>query len=433
MKLKSVEKKDDKLVLQVKVEGNEFEAAVNKVYNKAKKNIVIPGFRKGKAPRALVEGMYGSDVFYEDAINDIAPEAYEVGMEGCTEYRVVGRPAITNYKISDKKKQLTLEFTIALDPEVELGQYKGLEVYKASAEVTEEEIDKDIANVQKRNSRIAVVEREAKEGDTANIDFDGYLDGKRFDGGKAEGHDLVLGSGQFVPGFEEQVIGMKAGEEKDIDITFPENYHAELAGKAVVFKVKVNEVKETILPELDDDFAKDVSEFDTMAEYRESIKTKISESKNNEIESNFRNLALKKAADNMTVTLPAEMVDERVENVMRDYESNAVQNGFNFDQYLGMMGMDRNSFAAVVRPSAENDLKTEVMLNKIVEVENIEVSEEEIENEYKTASELYNMEIEKLKEFVSVEAISADIKVRKAADLIVESAVVTDKPESEEE
>ena len=430
MKLKSVEKKDDKLVLQVKVEGSEFESAVNKVYNKAKKNIVIPGFRKGKAPRAIVEGMYGSDVFYEDAINEIAPEAYEVGMEGC-EYRVVGRPAISNYKISDKKKQLTLEFTVALYPEAELGQYKGLEVYKANAEVTEEEIDKDIANVQKRNSRIAVVDREAKEGDTANIDFDGYLEGKRFDGGKAEGHDLVLGSGQFVPGFEEQVIGMKAGEEKDIDITFPENYHAELAGKAVVFKVKVNEVKETILPELDDDFAKDVSEFDTMAEYRESIKTKISETKNNEIENAFRTLALKKAADNMTVTLPAEMIEERVENIMRDYASNCRQQGIEFDQYLGMMGMDQNSFAAVIRPSAENDLRTEVMLNKIAEVEAIEATEEELENEYKTASELYGMDVEKLKELVSAETISADIKVRKAADIIVESAVVTDKPEEE--
>ena len=430
MKLKSLEKKDDKLVLQVKVEGSEFESAVNKVYNKAKKNIVIPGFRKGKAPRAIVEGMYGSDVFYEDAINEIAPEAYEVGMEGC-EYRVVGRPAISNYKISDKKKQLTLEFTVALYPEAELGQYKGLEVYKANAEVTEEEIDKDIANVQKRNSRIAVVDREAKEGDTANIDFDGYLEGKRFDGGKAEGHDLVLGSGQFVPGFEEQVIGMKAGEEKDIDITFPENYHAELAGKAVVFKVKVNEVKETILPELDDDFAKDVSEFDTMAEYRESIKTKISETKNNEIENAFRTLALKKAADNMTVTLPAEMIEERVENIMRDYASNCRQQGIEFDQYLGMMGMDQNSFAAVIRPSAENDLRTEVMLNKIAEVEAIEATEEELENEYKTASELYGMDVEKLKELVSAETISADIKVRKAADIIVESAVVTDKPEEE--
>jgi len=432
MKLKSVEKKDDKLVLQVKVEGSEFESAVNKVYNKAKKNIVIPGFRKGKAPRAIVEGMYGSDVFYEDAINEIAPEAYEVGMEG-SEYRVVGRPSITNYKISDKKKQLTLEFTVALYPEAELGQYKGLEVYKASAEVTEEEIDKDIANVQKRNSRISVVEREAKEGDTANIDFDGYLDGKRFDGGKAEGHDLVLGSGQFVPGFEEQVIGMKAGEEKNIDITFPENYHAELAGKAVVFKVKVNEVKETILPELDDDFAKDVSEFDTMAEYRESVKTKIAETKNNEIENAFRTLALKKAADNMTVTIPAEMIEERVENIMRDYAANCRQQGIEFDQYLGMMGMDQNSFAAVIRPSAEGDLRNEVMLNKIAEVENFEVSEEELENEYKTASELYGMEIEKLKELVSAETISADIKVRKAADLIVESAVVTAKPETEEE
>ncbi len=433
MDVKNIEKNENgKLNFKVEIEKAAFEAAINRAYQKAKKDIMVPGFRRGKAPRMVIEGMYGTDVFYEDAVNEIAPEAYEAGMDEA-KVRTVGKPAIVDFAVSEEKT-LTIEFQVTLYPEAELGQYKGLEIYKEAVVVTDEEVDKELERVQKRNARILTVEREAQNGDTVNIDYDGYKDGVRFDGGKDEGYDLVLGSNSFVPGFEEQLIGMKAGEEKDLDITFPENYHEGLAGAAVVFKVKVNEVKESQLPELDDDFAKDVSEFDTIAEYKASIKENLTTSKEHYVENEFNSAAIEKAAENMKCSIPAEMVEDHVDNMVGDYKQNCAMQGFEFDQYLAMMGMDEQSFRGVMRPSAEAQARTEVLLETVAEAEGIEVTEEEIEAEYQKAADSYQVELEKVKTFIAAELITRDIKVRKAAEVIYNSAVATDvKPEAESE
>ena len=433
MDVKNIEKKENgKLGFQVEVDSAAFEAAVNKAYLKAKKDIYVPGFRKGKAPRMVIEGMYGPEVFYEDAVNEIAPEAYDAGMAEA-KVRTVGSPAITDFNIS-KEKLLTIEFAVALYPEVELGQYKGLEVYKEPVEVTDEEVAKELERVQKRNARILTVDREAKDGDTVNIDYDGYKDGERFEGGKDEGHDLVLGSNSFVPGFEAQLVGMKAGDEKDINITFPQDYYEGLAGKDVVFKVKVNEVKESQLPELDDDFAKDVSEFDTLDEYKADIRKTIQGSKENNAETEFHAAALDKAAENMKADIPAEMVDENVESIVSEYRQNCANQGFDFKQYLGMMGMDEKSFRDIMRPSAERNARNEVLLEAIAETEKIEPSEEDIEAEYARAAEGYQVDVEKVKAAIPAELISRDLRIKKAAEIIYDSAVATDvKPEEKTE
>ncbi len=425
MVVKNLEKKENgKLGFQVEIEAAAFEKAVNGAYLKAKKSIYVPGFRKGKAPRMVIEGMYGTDVFYEDAIEELAPEAFEMGMKE-NETRTVGAPAIVNFNV-DGEKNATIDFEIALYPEVKLGEYKGLEVYKETVEVSEEEIAAELAKEQKKGARIATVEREAANGDTANIDFEGFKDGVAFDGGKGEGFDLTLGSGSFVPGFEEQVVGMKAGEEKDIDITFPENYTPELAGAAVVFHVKVNEVKETVLPELDDEFAKDVSEFDTLEEYKASLKAEIEARKSENAEKDFKSAALQKAVDNMEVEVPDVMIDEQVNNVCEDYARNCAMQGMEFGQYLGMMGMDEMTFRSMIRPSASNDVRTQIFLEACAEAEGIVISDEDIENEYTTAAEAYSMDVEELKKAVSTEIIARDLKMRKAADIVAEAAVATD-------
>ncbi len=427
MDIKNIKREDGKLSFQTAVDAAAFEAAVNKAYLKAKKNIAIPGFRKGKAPRMIIEGMYGTDVFYEDAVNELALDAYKAGLDEAKD-RTVGDPMITNYNVADDKT-LTIDFEAALYPEVTLGEYKGLQAYKEPVKIMAADVNKELETVRKRNARIVAVDRAAKEGDTANIDFDGYKDGVPFDGGKGENHDLVLGSGAFVPGFEEQIVGMKAGEEKDIDITFPENYHADLAGKAVVFKVKVNEVKEEQLPALDDEFAKDVSEFDTLKDYKASIKKDLEAQKKISAENNYRDKLMAKAVENMTVSIPAAMIDERVDNVVADYTRNCTAQGFTLEQYLGMMGLDENAFRTYIRPNCERDVKGELLLEKVVEVENFAVTDEEIENEYKTAAETYNMEIDKIKASVPAEVISNDLKMRKAADLIVSTGIALDKEE----
>ena len=425
MVVKNLEKKENgKLGFQVEIDAAAFEKAVNGAYLKAKKSIYVPGFRKGKAPRMVIEGMYGTDVFYEDAIEELAPAAFDAGIAE-SDARTVGHPAIVNFNV-DETKTLTIDFEIALYPEVKLGEYKGIEAYKAPVEVSEEEIAAELAKEQKKGARIVTVEREAAEGDTANIDFEGFKDGVAFEGGKGEGFDLTLGSGSFVPGFEEQVVGMKAGEEKDIDITFPEDYTPELAGAAVVFHVKCNEVKENVLPELDDEFAKDVSEFDTLEEYKASIKAEILERKSEGSEKDFKAAALQKAVDNMEVEVPDAMVDEQVDRVCEDYARNCAMQGFEFGQYLGMMGMDENTFRAMMRPSAANEVRTQIFLEACAEAEGIVVADEDIEKEYTTAAEAYSMDVEELKKAISTEIIARDLKMRKAADVVAEAAVATD-------
>ena len=429
MEIKNIERKDGKVSFQVAVDAAAFETAVNKAYLKAKKDIYVPGFRKGKAPRMVIEGMYGAGVFYEDAVDALAYDAYTAGLKEAGD-RTVGDPAITNYNVAEDKT-LTIDFEAALYPEVTLGEYKGLKAYKAPVEITDDDIGKELETVRQRNARIVAVDRAAADGDTVNIDYDGYLNGERFEGGKAEGHDLKLGSGSFVPGFEEQLIGVKAGDEKDLDITFPENYHEELAGKAVVFKVKVNEVKETQLADLDDEFAKDVSEFDTLDEYKADVKAKLEKNKTESAESNFREIVIEKAAANMTAEIPAVMVDQRINQVIEDYARNCAMQGMTLDQYFGMMGIDEKTFRGYIRPGAENEVRTELLLEKVAETENLEISAEEIEEEYKKAAETYSMELEKIKASVAEEYLIHDLKLRKAADLLVENAVALDEPETE--
>ena len=430
MDIKNIKREDGKLSFQVLVDAESFEKAVNQAYLKAKKNIYVPGFRKGKAPRMVIEGMYGEKVFYDDAVEGIALDAFKAGMDEAKD-RTVGDPAITAYNVNDDKT-LTIDFETALYPEVTLGQYKGIEAEKDSDKVSAADVNKELESVRKRNARIVTVERKAKMGDTVNLDYDGYKDGVRFDGGKAEGHDLVLGSGSFVPGFEEQIVGMKAGDEKDIDITFPENYHEGLAGAAVVFKIKVNEVKESQLPALDDEFAKDVSEFDTLKEYKADIKKNLTADKKAAAENAFRNRVLSKAVENMTVNVPAAMIDERVNTVLNDYARNCAMQGLTLDQYFKMMGADEATFRAYIRPNAENEVKSELLLEKVAEVENIAVTPEEIEEEYQNAAKTYNVDVETVKKSVAAEMIERDLKMKKAVDLIAASGVAVEKAETEE-
>ena len=422
MTVKNVEKKENNTAaFQVETDAAEFEAAVNGAYLKNKSSIYIPGFRKGKAPRAVVEGMYGHEVFYQDAMDELAPKAFDQGLKE-SQLRIVGAPAISDVKVSDDR---TVEYTfeVTLYPEVTLGQYKGLSAQKDEVKVTDEDVDKELEAARKRNARILTVDdREAQMGDTANIDFDGYLNGERFDGGKAEGYDLELGSGSFVPGFEEQIVGMKIGEEKDINITFPQDYVADLAGKDVVFKVKLNSLSTKELPELDDEFAKDVSEFDTLDEYKADIRAKQEKQQQEMADNKFRSEIIRKACENMTVDIPAVMIDDKLEEMVRNYAANF---GFtdrktSLEDLLKMMGVD----AAAIRPSAEMQVKTELLLEAVVKAENMEVTEEDTEEYMKKVAEGIGAKVEDMKSYFSKDFIEDELKKERATNIIIDSAQV---------
>lgn len=430
MNVKSVEKETSKATVTVELTKAELEPAVNKAYLKYRKDIAIPGFRKGKAPRVVIEAAYGKHVFFEDAIEEMFPQIYQEAVM-TQDMKPVGRPSVSDMNIADDDS-VTLTIVTDLYPAVSLGQYKGIEVEKVNAEVKESEVDAEIDRMAQNVARISTVERPAKDGDTVVIDFEGFLNGVAFKGGKGENHELVLGSGSFIPGFEEQVVGMSAGEEKDINVTFPENYHAsELAGKEVTFKVKVHEVKETVLPEKDDEFVKDVSEFDTMAELRADIEKRILDEKQAGIDRAFENAAVEKAAGNMTAEIPDSMVDEEVDRQLErmDYELRA--QGASLEAYSKMLGGNMDSIRKSLRPGALNAVRTNVMLDAVVDAEKIEVSEEECEEEYKKLADSYKMELDKVKELLPVESLKGDLQVRKAAKLIAESAVAV-APKAEE-
>ncbi len=421
MIVKNVEKKEKNTAsFQVESDAAEFEAAVNGAYLKNKSSIYIPGFRKGKAPRAVVEGMYGHEVFYQDAMDELAPKAFEQGLKE-SGLRIVGAPSISDVNVTEGR---TVEYTFAVSlyPEVTLGQYKGLSAQKDEVKVTDEDVDKELDAARKRNARILTVEdREAQMGDTANIDFDGYLDGERFDGGKAEGYDLELGSGAFVPGFEEQVVGMKIGEEKDVNITFPEDYVADLAGKAVVFKVKLNSLSAKELPELDDEFAKDVSEFDTLDEYKADIRAKQEKQQQEMADNKFRSDIIRQACENMTVEIPSVMVDDKLEEMVRNY---AASFGFtdrntSLEDLLNMMGVE----AAAIRPSAEMQVKTELLLEAVAEAENMEVTQEEADEYMNKMAEGIGAKVEDMKSYFSKDFIEAELKKERATNIIIDSAV----------
>ena len=421
MNVKSVEKKGNQATIVVEIDKELMESGVNKAYMKARKQIMIPGFRKGKAPRKMIEAMYGAHVFYEDGLEEIFPEIYDFAIAGQTEFKAIGRPSLTDMQISEENI-VTLTLTTDIYPEVTLGEYKGLEVEKAEATVTDEQVQAELDRMAQNVASTETVERAAEMGDTANIDFEGFDNGVPFDGGKGDNFDLKLGSGQFVPGFEEQIVGMNAGEEKDIDITFPENYHAELAGKPVVFHVKLNKVTTTTTPAQDDEFAKDVSEFDTLDELKADIRAKALESAQKQIDSAFEQACVEKAAENCTVEMPAGLIEAELDNQMDRFGYQLQMSGYSMEQYAKMMGGDLNTMRNAFRPAAEKQAKVNVTLEKIIEVENITVSDEEVEAEYAAVAAQYSLEVEKVKTMVPGEEIQTSLKTRKAVKVIVDNA-----------
>ncbi len=409
-----------------------FETAINKVYKKAVKNITIPGFRKGKAPRALVEKMYGKEVFYEDAINEVIPAAYTEAMEG-NEDKVVSRPEFDVETIDDNGVVLTATYFVK--PEVEIADYLGIPAERPVVKVTEEEVAEELKKVQMRNSRmIEVTDRAAQMDDITNIDFEGFVDGEAFDGGKAEGHELKLGSGAFIPGFEEQIVGKNIGEEFDVVVTFPEDYHAEnLKGKEATFKCKLNSIKFNELPVLDDEFAKDVSEFDTLDEYKADVQAKLTEQHTKQADAQVDEALIGALIEKLNADIPECMFDNEVENFVRDYDNRLRMNGLDLQTYFKYTGLDLDKLREQMRPDAERQVKTRLALEKIAALENIAVSEEETEAEYGRLAEMYNMEADKVREVVAADAIAEDLKVKKAIELVREKAVITEVEKTDAE
>ena len=429
MNVKSTERKGNETTIVVEIDKELMESGVNKAYMKARKNIMIPGFRKGKAPRKMIESMYGAHVFYEDGLEEIFPQVYQFAVvdQGI---KAVGRPNLTDMQISEEDL-VTLTLTTEVYPEVTLGDYKGLEVEKAEVSVSDAQVQAELDRMAENVASTETVDRAAQMGDTANIDFEGFDNGVPFDGGKGDSFDLKLGSGQFVPGFEEQIVGMNAGEEKDIDITFPEDYHKELAGKAVVFHVKLNKVTVTNVPAQDDEFAKDVSEFDTLEELKNDIRAKALEKAQKQVDSAFEQAAVDKAAENVTVDMPKGLVEAELDNQMERFAYQLQMSGYSMDQYAKMMGGDVSTMRNAFRPTAEKQAKVNVMLEKIVEVEGISATDEEIEAEYQELATNYQLELAKVKEMVPVEEIKSGLTTRKAIKVIVDNAVAV-APKSQE-
>ena len=420
MKVTSVEKKEKSTVeLTIQIDAEQFEAAVQKAYLKDRNRISVPGFRKGKAPRKIIEGMYGSGVFYEDAINDVYPDAYAeaVKEQGLDD---VGYPKIEIVEVG--KEGLTFKALVSVRPEVKLGEYLGITAPKEEPKVTEKDIDEELKPFIDRATRLVSVKRKAKKGDTAVIDFEGFDNGTPFEGGKGENYELKLGAGMFVPGFEEQVIGMKAGEEKDLDITFPEDYHADLAGKQVVFHVKVNEVKEPQAPEVDDEFAKDVSEFETLEAFRKDLGDKLLERRKAQVQSDFENAVMEQLVDGMECEIPDGMVDVRVDRLMEDYAMRLQSQGMRMEDYLKMMGMTPEMMRASARPSALRQLQTELALEAVAKAEGIETTDEEYEAEVAKLAEQYNFTAEQVKAAVSAEDLKRELALKKANELVVSKA-----------
>ena len=430
MIVKNVEKKENNTALfQVEVDAESFEKAINAAYKKLKGNIYVAGFRKGKAPRVVIEGMYGSDVFHDEAVQTLAPEAFEFAVEQ-EKLDTVGVPSIADYNVDDAKV-LTITFHTELYPVVTLGQYKGLEGVYSEAEVTDEEVEKELADVRKRNARFVDVDRPVQQGDTIVFDFEGFVDGVAFEGGKAENYNLEIGSGAFIPVFEDQLVGMEAEKDGEVHVTFPEQYAEELAGKDATFKVKIHTVREPQLPELDDEFAKDVSEFDTLEEYKADLRKNLTEARAAEADRNFRTEVMNKALDNMSVTVPEAMIAEKTDEFLRNYaDSMGLRGSVSREDLIKGLGMTEESFTAMMRPGAERQVQADLLLDAIVKAENLQATDEEKENFYKQLEEDYGENAEKIKGMIDERLMVQDIERRKAADLIYSSAVKTEpKPE----
>ena len=427
MNVKSVEKQEKSAVeLVIEIGGEEFEAAVQKAYLKQRSKINVPGFRKGKAPRKIIEGMFGSGVFYEDAINELYPKAYAEAVEQ-EKLDVVSWP---NVEVLEAGKDgLTFKATVTVRPEVKLGEYKGLTAEKEEVKITDEDIDNELKPYINRASRMVTVEREAQNGDTVVIDFEGFKDGIPFDGGKAEGHSLELGSGAFIPGFEDQLVGTKAGDEKDVNVTFPEEYHAEeLAGAPVVFKVKVHEVKEKQLPTVDDEFAKDVSEFDTLEAFKKDLADKLTERREAQAKRAFEAAIMEQVMDNMEVEIPDAMVAYETDQMVEDMARRIQAQGIPFEQYMAMTGMTIDIVRSQAAAAAMERVRRDLALGAVVAAENIEISDEDLEAEYKRLADEYHMELDQVKAAAPAEDVKKGLAIQKAEQVIYDSAKVGKAP-----
>lgn len=416
-------KEGGKAEIKFVIAADTFNAEVNKVFKKQAASIAVPGFRKGKAPRHIIEKMYGKGVFFEEAINNLLPAEYDAAL---TESGVeaVSAPEIDIETIDENG--VVVIATVKVKPEVKVGEYKGIEVKRTVEAVSAEEVEEELKRVQQRNSReLEITDRAAEDGDTVIIDYSGSVDGVKFEGGTAEKQTLVLGSNSFIPGFEAQVVGHNIGESFDINVKFPEEYHApELAGKDAVFAIVLHEIKRTELPELDDEFARDVSEFDTLAEYKSDIEAKIKESKEKKADAEVEAQLIEALIAGLEAEIPEEMFAAETENFVRDYDSRLRMNGLDLKTYFQYTGMDLDALREQLAPQAQRQVKTRLALEKIVELENIEVSDEEVAAEYENLAKAYNLEVEKVKEFVSEKDLKKDLAVNRAVALVKENAVV---------
>ena len=430
MTVKSCEKLEkSRVALTIEVGAEEFEAAVNKAYLKMRGKMNIPGFRPGKAPRKMIESMYGAEVFYEEAVNAVLPDAYESAVDE-QKLEVVGYPQVEVESVG--KEGAVFKCTVAVYPEVELGQYKGLEAVKAEVKVMAADVNARLKEMADRNSRLVAVERAVKKGDTANIDFEGFDNGVAFEGGKGDAFDLEIGSGSFAPGFEDQLIGMKAGEEKDIDITFPENYTPELAGKPVVFHVKVNEVKVKELPAIDDEFAKYVSEFDTLKELKADIKKKMIEERTTAAQRAFEDVLMTKVAEGVKADIPKEMIELQAQQLVDGFKQQLAAQGIPYDQYLKMTGMEEAKIMADAKEPAANQVKMDLAIRAIIKAEGLEVSDEEVETEMKNVADKYGMDLDTVKKYLRTEDVKEQVMREKVIKVVADSAKAV-APEAKEE
>ena len=431
MTVKSCEKLEkSRVALTIETSAEEFEAAVNKAYLKMRGKINVPGFRVGKAPRKIIEKMYGAEVFYEEAVNILLPDAYEDAVKE-KELNVVGYPEVELESCT--KDGVVFKCTVAVYPEVKLGQYKGLEAPKAEVKVTAADVNARLKEMADRNSRLVSVERAVKKGDTADIDFEGFDNGVAFDGGKGENFDLEIGSGSFVPGFEDQLIGMKAGEEKDIDITFPENYTPELAGKPVVFHVKVNEVKEKQVPAIDDEFAKDVSEFDTLKDLKADIKKKLTAERTESAQRAFEDVLMAKVAEGIEADIPEEMVELQAERMMEQFKQQLASQGIPFEQYLKMTNTAEADFRKQAQGPAADQVKMDLAVEAIIKAEGLEASDEDVESEMKSVAEKYGMDLDTVKKYLRPEDVKEQVIREKVVKLVADSAVAVAPAEEKAE
>ncbi len=424
MKVEKTDKTNE-VKLSFTIEASKFEEAIQKVYAKSAKYFNIPGFRKGKAPYKIVEKQYGAQIFYEDAFNEVAAEVYEKELTDAN-IEAVSRPEINIIQM-EKGKDLIFTAVVQTKPEVKLGKYKGIELKKVEYTVEEKDIDHEIEHMQERNARLVNVEdRPVEKEDTVVIDFEGFVDGVAFEGGKAENHELVIGSNTFIPGFEDQIIGMKIDEEKDINVTFPEEYFSkDLAGKAAVFKVKLHEIKKKELPVVDDEFAKDVSEFDTIKELKVSIKEKLEEENKNKAKYETEEVAIKAVCDNTEIDIPSGMIETETDNMIKEIEQRLMYQGLNFEQYLQIMGKTEGDMRKEMKEQAQIQVKTKLVLGAIVEAEKIEATDEEVKAKLEEMATMYGKEVKDLEANASLKAyVTETIKTEKAISFIVENAKI---------